>query len=68
MARNRRSLLSDSTKVRLAQLQGAGDRVQPGYYGNLSSRENGNFVKYAIAAAERSMAGQAPTPTPDDRP
>jgi small acid-soluble spore protein F (minor alpha/beta-type SASP) len=52
----------------LAQLQGAGDRVQPGYYGNLSSRENGNFVKYAIAAAERSMAGQAPTPTPDDRP
>jgi small acid-soluble spore protein F (minor alpha/beta-type SASP) len=68
VARNRRSLLSDSTKVRLAQLQGAGDRVQPGYYGDLSSRENGNMVKFALAAAERSLAGQAPNPVPDNRP
>lgn len=61
MARNNRSPLSDATKMRLAQIQGAGDRVSPGDYGNLTSREAGNFVKYAIAAAEQSLAGQAPT-------
>ncbi|HYG56557.1 MAG TPA: small, acid-soluble spore protein, alpha/beta type [Symbiobacteriaceae bacterium] len=60
MARNRRSLLSDSTKLYLAQLQGAADRVAPGDYGNLTSREAGNFVKYAIASVEQSLSGQAP--------
>lgn len=64
MARNRRPILSDQTKVFLAQVQGAGDRVQPGYYGDLTSREAGSFTKYAVAAAERALSGQAPTPTP----
>lgn len=61
MARKRKSLLSDATKVRFAQLEGAGDRVQPGYYGNLTSREAGSFTKYAIIAAEKALAGQQPT-------
>lgn len=64
MPRNRKSLLSDSTKIQLAQLQGAGDRVRPGDYGNLTSREAGSFTKFAIIAAERALAGQTPTPTP----
>ncbi len=62
MARNRKSLLSDATKLRLAQLQGAGDRVQAGYYGNLTSREAGSFTKFAIIAAEKALAGENPTP------
>lgn len=64
MARNRRSLLSDSTKIYLAQLQGAGDRVAPGDYGNLTSREAGSLVKFAIAAAEQALAGTTPTVQP----
>lgn len=63
MARNRRSLLSDSTKMRLAQIQGAGNRVSPGDYGNLTSREAGSFTKYAIQVAEKALAGEAPTLT-----
>jgi len=65
VARNRKSLLSDATKLRLAQVQGAGDRVTPGDYGNLTSREAGSFTKYAIIAAEQALAGQNPTPTPN---
>ena len=61
MARNRRSLLSDSTKMYLAQLQGAAGRVSPGDYGNMTSKEAGNMVKYAIAAAEQTLSGQTPT-------
>lgn len=60
VARNRRSLLSDSTKLELARIQGAGDRVQPGDYGGLTSREAGNLVKYAIAVAERTLATNNP--------
>lgn len=63
MARNRRSLLSDAAKVRLAQMQGAGDRVRPGDYGNLTSREAGSFTKYAIIAVEQALAGQSPPAT-----
>ncbi len=62
MAR-RRSLLSDETKMYLARLQGAGDRVQPGDYGQLTSREAGNMVKYAIMAAQQALAGQTPDPS-----
>jgi len=62
MAR-RRSLLSDETKMHFARLQGAGDRVQPGDYGQLTSREAGNMVKYAIMAAQQSLAGQTPDPS-----
>jgi len=67
MARNRRSLLSDATKIRLAQIQGAGDRVSPGYYGNLTSKEAGSFTKYAVAAAEQALSGRAPDPGAVDR-
>ena len=56
MAR-RRSLLSEETKLHLARMQGAGDRVQPGDYGQLTSREAGNMVKYAIQIAEQALAG-----------
>lgn len=64
MARNNKSLLSDATKLRLAQAQGAGDRVRPGYYGNLTSREAGNLVKFAIATAEQTLAGGQVPPVP----
>ncbi|HYF91421.1 MAG TPA: small, acid-soluble spore protein, alpha/beta type [Symbiobacteriaceae bacterium] len=60
MARNRRSLLSDSTKIELARLQGAGDRVQPGDFGGLTSKEAGNLVKFAIAVAEQRLAANSP--------
>lgn len=62
MARNRRSLLSDSSKQELARLQGAGDRVSPGDYGGLTSREAGNLVKYSIAVAEQTLAAQEGAP------
>ena len=68
MSRRRNSLLSDQTKQLLAQVQGAGDRVQPGYYGDLTSKEAGSFTKYAIAAAEHALSGQAPIPQPDSQP
>lgn len=56
----RRSLLSDETKMYLAQVQGAADRARPGDYGLLTSREAGSFTKYAIMAAEQALAGQNP--------
>lgn len=62
MARRRSSLLSDATKLRLAQVQGAGDRVEPGYYGYLTSKEAGSFTKYALITAEQTLAGQQPGP------
>jgi len=61
LARRRKSLLSDATKIYLAQVQGAGDRVSPGDYGNLTSREAGSFTKYAIIAAEQALAGSQAT-------
>lgn len=64
MPRKRKSLLSDATKLQLAQIQGAGDRVAPGDYGNLTSREAGSFTKYAIIAAEQALAGQPVSPAP----
>lgn len=60
MARNRRSLLSDATKLALSRAQGAGDRVSPGDYGALTSKEAGNLVKYALTVAEQSLAAETP--------
>lgn len=66
MAR-RRSLLSDQTKMQLARIQGAGDRATPGYYGNLTAKETGNFTKYAVYVAEQALAGvRAPLPPKDE--
>lgn len=48
--------------MHFARLQGAGDRVQPGNYGELTSREAGNMVKYAIQTAQQILAGQTPDP------
>lgn len=64
MARRRNSLLSDATKMRLAALQGAGDRVTPGDYGNLTSKEAGSFTKFAIIAAEQALSGGQATVNP----
>lgn len=64
MARNKRSLLSDQTKMYLAQIQGAGNRARPGDYGLLTSKEAGSFTKYAIMAAEQALAGQTPAVNP----
>jgi len=58
VAKNKGSLLSDETKLRLAAMQGAAGRARPGYYGDLSSRECGNMVKYALQLAEQQLAGQ----------
>lgn len=49
-------LLSEGTKQYLARIQGAGDRAHPYDYGELTSRETGNFTKYAVAAAEELLA------------
>lgn len=54
----KRSILSDETKLRLAAIQGAGSRAQPGDYGNLSSRECGNMVKLAVQLAEQQLSNQ----------
>lgn len=51
-------LLSEETKQYLARIQGAGDRVHPYDYGELTSREAGNFTKYAVALAEQALAEQ----------
>ncbi|AEG60928.1 small, acid-soluble spore protein, alpha/beta type [Desulforamulus ruminis] len=47
--------MSDALKYELAQEMGVADRIQGSDYGNLTSRECGNFVKLAIQRAERSM-------------
>lgn len=51
-------LLSDRTKYEFAQELGVADLVTTGgslYYGNLSSRDCGSFVKMAIKRSEESM-------------
>lgn len=50
--------LSDRTKYEFAQELGVADLVTTGgslYYGNLSSRDCGNFVKMAVKRSEGSM-------------
>lgn len=57
----KRSILSDATKQRLAQAQGVTPE-SPGYYGNLTSKQAGNFVKLALQQAEQQLAAQNPPP------
>ncbi len=50
--------LSDRTKYEFAQELGVADQVMQGgslYFGYVSSRNCGNFVKLAIQKAEQSM-------------
>ncbi|GAB6157108.1 small, acid-soluble spore protein, alpha/beta type [Desulfotomaculum varum] len=47
--------MSDALKYELAREMNAADRIKGNDYGNLTSRECGNFVKLAIQRAERSM-------------
>lgn len=51
-------LLSDQTKYELAQELGFADQVTHGnslYFGNVSSKNCGNFVKLAISKTQQSM-------------
>jgi small acid-soluble spore protein F (minor alpha/beta-type SASP) len=64
MSRSGRSLLSEEVKQYLARIQGAGDRARPYDYGDLTSRETGNFVKYALSAAEEILRRRAGAPGP----
>jgi small acid-soluble spore protein F (minor alpha/beta-type SASP) len=59
----KRSILSDATKRQFAHAQGVTPEA-PGSYGNLTSRQAGNFVKLAIQAAEQQLANQVPAPAP----
>lgn len=63
MSKRNHSLLSEETKQYLARIQGAGDRVRPYDYGQLTSKEAGNFTKYAVAAAEELLASQQADPS-----
>lgn len=56
MSRRKHSLLSEETKQYLARIQGAGDRAHPYDYSELTSKEAGNFTKYAVAAAEQLLS------------
>lgn len=56
VSKRNHSLLSEETKQYLARIQGAGDRAHPYDYGELTSREAGNFTKYAVAAAEELLS------------
>ncbi len=49
--------LSDKTKYEFAQELGVADQVTPGgslYFGNLSSKDCGNFVKLALSKVGQS--------------
>ena len=46
--------MSDALKYELAQEMGIAHKIQGSDYGELTSRECGNFVKLAIQRAEQS--------------
>ncbi|MEG6615885.1 small, acid-soluble spore protein, alpha/beta type [Peptococcaceae bacterium 1198_IL3148] len=48
-------LMSDALKYELAQEMGVAHKIKGNDYGELSSRQCGNFVKLAIQKAEQSM-------------
>jgi len=52
---NMAKYMSDALKYEFAREMGVADRIQGNDYGNLTSRECGNFVKLAIQRAEQSM-------------
>lgn len=47
--------MSDALKYELAQEMGVAHKIKGSDYGELTSRECGNFVKLAIQKAERSL-------------
>ena len=58
MARNRRSIMSDTLKLELARELGYGDVAQREGFGALPSKVNGSLVKQAIERAERQLQGR----------
>jgi small acid-soluble spore protein F (minor alpha/beta-type SASP) len=48
-------LMSDALKYELAQEMGVAHKIKGSGYGELSSRECGNFVKLAIQKAEQGL-------------
>lgn len=58
MARNRRSIMSETLKLELARELGYGDVAQREGFGALPSRVNGSLVKQAIERAERQLQGR----------
>lgn len=54
---SKRSILSDETKRRFAAAQGVTPEA-PGSYGNLTSRQAGNFVRLALQQAEQQLIAQ----------
>jgi small acid-soluble spore protein F (minor alpha/beta-type SASP) len=59
MSRRRGGVMSERLKYELADELGVGDVVRRdgGYFGNVSSKDCGNMVRFAIERAERSMTG-----------
>lgn len=55
---SKRSILSEETKRRFAEAQGVTPEA-PGSYGNLTSRQAGNFVRLAIEQAEQQLRAQS---------
>ncbi|WP_031514891.1 small, acid-soluble spore protein, alpha/beta type [Desulfofalx alkaliphila] len=51
----RRKLMSDALKYEMAQEMGVAHKIKGSDYGDLTSRECGNFVALAIQRAERSL-------------
>ncbi len=48
-------LMSDALKYELAREMGVAHKIRGTDYGELTSRECGNFVKFAIARAEKAL-------------
>ncbi|MBO8137307.1 MAG: small, acid-soluble spore protein, alpha/beta type [Desulfotomaculum sp.] len=47
--------MSDALKYEIAQEMGVAHKIKGSDYGELTSRECGNFVRYAIKRAEQSL-------------
>jgi len=54
--------MSEQLKLRLARELGFADRIEGGYYGNVSSRNCGKLVRQAIEHVEKSFAQGQPAP------
>ncbi|MDP2856360.1 MAG: small, acid-soluble spore protein, alpha/beta type [Bacillota bacterium] len=57
-----KSLMSNELKLRLARELGFAEKIEGGYFGNVSSKECGRLVRQAIEHVERSFAQGRPAP------